>query len=57
MHKFFVWEFANSIRLTARTRFFFSLNSTVKLRQIGLNPGAGRYENSSRFAAALRITI
>jgi hypothetical protein len=25
-----------------------------RLRQIGLNPGTGRYENSSQFAAALQ---
>jgi hypothetical protein len=25
----------------------------ARLRQIGLNPGAGRYENPSRFAAAI----
>ena len=28
----------------------------VGLRQIGLNPGAGRYENSSQFAAALQFS-
>jgi len=27
------------------------------LRQIGLTPGTGRYENSSRFAAALQAVM
>src|SRR5262249_62025377 len=30
------------------------LSSSVRLRQFGLNPGTGRYENSSQFAVALR---
>jgi len=30
--------------------------SAVRLWQIGLNPGTGRYENSSQFAGALQLS-